>query len=569
MGHGRAQGEGRGGAITKRAPAGDAIDVAVTAVEGIALLKEQLESIDLNPVDRAALHNQIDELAKSAVEKSLRASDETHFHSGYEVRDEFIKTFYGTAERHAVLAPGQSIASARAALDTHFQGRPKVQERIAEAAALEASELPLTEAERTKLVALRTSIEEQFHYDKYTQDTLVRLAQDHVTYTEQSNSVKKLKERFDEGQLQWAKQRAKVEHPELAAQLDALEVKHIAMITTDHYGGRDGNVAYAKDDPRQMSSDAKFAEALADVEAMMARGDVVGMDVAGMEHFQFNEQTAVRFEATHAMLAKVSAARGGEPVVLRPHVGEGAIDTTVPDPFARDANRQVTPQGELTHYARARHNIDVLVASLETIAVRHGGSLPPSVVVRFGHATHATPAQAAKLQQLGVIVEVNLRSNQATGAVAQNKPVPGQPDERLGPDHVAPTYGQGQAKLPTLEDHSLATLIFHDVKVVLSTDGHDVMNTTLGDEFKAAADLLVDIKSGKMPIRISVEQAHTMNARGGRVDVPADAPNTRTIEVRYHELSKDKQDLFDQAYRKFYETAQRYVTSRPKQGGTP
>jgi hypothetical protein len=81
----------------------------------------------------------------------------------------------------------------------------------------------------------------------------------------------------------------------------------------------------------------------------MKRSDVIGMDVAGMEHYKFNKEGQQRFVATYDALSAVAKQRG-EPVVLRPHVGEGAIDTTPTDPYHRDGNRQVTPQGELTHY---------------------------------------------------------------------------------------------------------------------------------------------------------------------------------------------------------------------------
>jgi hypothetical protein len=202
---------------------------------------------------------------------------------------------------------------------------------------------------------------------------------------------------------------------------------------------------------------------------------------------------------------------------------------------------------------------------------KYGGRLPPDVIVRFGHATHTTPAQAARLAKLGVIAEVNLGSNRATGSVAKNKPVPGEPDVRINSDKSSTTYEQSSASEPPLDDHSLPTLIFNDVSVVLSTDGHDVMNTTLGDEFKLAQQVLKEVKADDRRIRISADQAISMNAKeqGGHA-VVGDARGDTVIEVKYSELSPAKKALFDQAYQKFYETAQRYVAQRPKPGnGTP
>jgi hypothetical protein len=371
--------------------------------------------------------------------------------------------------------------------------------------------------------------------------------------------------------LPWAKEIAKREHSELAAQLDALEVKHIAMITNKNFGERDGNWKDARKGSGEINNAEEFQRSLREVEAMMKRSDVVGMDIAGLEQFRFTKEGQARFVEAYDVLAKLASP--GKPLLLRPHVGEGAIDTTRGDPFARDANRQTTAAGELTHYERARANIEALVETLEHIAARpenaqHGGKLPPSVIVRFGHATHTAPEQASRMAKLGVIVEVNLGSNQTTGAVAKNKPTGGQPDRRLGPNHQAPLYNDGKANLPSLEDHALATLIFNEVDIVLSTDGHEVMNTTLGDEFALAEETLGLIRSNERLVRVSAAQARAMDADGGAAVIPMDVPDHQVVEIKYESMSQKKKDLFDKAYRKFYETAHRYLAKRPK-AGTP
>jgi hypothetical protein len=170
------------------------------------------------------------------------------------------------------------------------------------------------------------------------------------------------------------------------------------------------------------------------------------------------------------------------------------------------------------------------------------------------------------MAKLGVIVEVNLGSNQATGAVAKDKPTGGQPDRRLGPDHQAPPYKEDKADLPSLDDHALATMIFHEVDIVLSTDGHEVMNTTLAQEFKQAEDVLARIAIDKQAVRVTAAQARAMSAEGGTASIPADIPDHQIVEVRYQSMSKKKQELFDKAYRKFYEAAHRYVSRRPQPG---
>lgn len=549
------------GRIKQRGAAGDALEVAQRALERIKLMKRRGARKGLAK-GQESLRAKIDDIAYSAIQKCLRASDETDFNSSYEIRDELVKKFYGAADRQGVITGGAPLGESRTKLLQHFEGRPAVLAKIGRAIELETSAKAETTSpkEKAELKELTSLIKEQFAYDAYALDTIVRLAKDRITYTEQSNSIKKLQTRFDSEQLAHLKQRAKEEHPELATQIEALKVTHLAMITTNHFGDRDADARDASA-PSGKSSSRIFDAAMADLREVMKRHDIVGMDVAGLEHFRFDQIGKQRFQALFEALRQVAIARRS-PVVMRPHVGEGAIDTTPGDSFSRNSNRQVRQDtGELTHYARARDNVDLLLQSLEAVAVQYGGELPPEVIVRFGHVTHATSEQAARMKKLGVIAEVNLTSNQATGALAKDKPEKGQPDQVSRPGEEDSSYQQSKAKLPKLRDHSLPTLIFNEVEVVLSTDGHEVMDTSLRNEFLQASEVLLAIQNNERRIRITPGQAKAMNREGGRARL--NAASDGQIEVRYDELSPAKKALFDRAQRKFFETARNYRETAP------
>lgn len=555
------------GRIKQRGAAGDAFEIAERALERIELIKRQGTRKGLAR-SQESLRAKIDEIAHSAIQKCLRASDETDFNSSYEIRDELVKKFYGAADRQGVITDGAPLSESHAKLLQHFEGRPAVLAKIGRAIELEtrAKAKSVSPEEKAELKKLTSLIKEQFAYDAYALDAIVRLAKDRITYTEQSNSIKKLQTRFDPEQLAHLKQRAKEKHPELAPQIEALEVTHLAMITTNHFGDRDADARDASA-PSGKSPSSIFDAAMADLREVMKRHDVVGMDVAGLEHFRFDQIGKQRFQALFEALRQVAIARRS-PVVMRPHVGEGAIDTTPGDSFSRSRNRQVRQDtGELTHYARARDNIDLLLQSLEAIAGQYGGELPPEVVVRFGHVTHATSEQAARMKKLGVIAEVNLTSNQATGALAKDKPEKGQPDQRTGSGEETSSYEQSKASLPKLHDHSLPTLIFNEVEIVLSTDGHEVMDTSLRNEFLRASEVLIAIQNNERLIRITPGQAKAMNREGGRARLNANRDDQ--LEVRYDELSPAKKALFDRAQRKFFETARNYRETAPAPGPVP
>lgn len=542
------------GRIKQRGAAGDAFEIAERALLLITRDKATLARSGLSPKQREQLRARIEDHAQEAIDKCLRASDETDFNSSYEIRDELLKKFYGASDRQKVFPEGATVASAQALLLAHFQGRPAIEAKIHRAVELEnrSSTASTPQARDKELELLTRTIREQFAYDRYALDTIVRLASDQILYTEQSNSIKKLQSRFDPEQLDWLKARAKQEHPALAKNLDQLELKQLAMITTNHFGARDAETDDVAEGAKERSSAVNFNDAMVQLREVMKRNDVVGMDIAGIEHYRFDQVGKQRFQALFRALHDVALAKGTT-VVMRPHVGEGGIDTVPGESFSRDSRRQVTPdRSELTHYRRARENLDLLLQALEAVAVQYGGRIPPEVSVRFGHAAHATSEQAARMKKLGVVAEVNLGSNYATGSVSKSK-------GELAAREELPS-GQDRSVLGSLDDHALGALIFNDVDVVLSTDGHEVMSTSLAQEYRLASAYISRIQADKLPVRITVDQARTMNREQGHARIPPRPP--ATVNVFYSQMSPLKKATFDSAYRRFFELARRYSLAR-------
>ncbi|MDQ3339218.1 MAG: Fic family protein [Myxococcota bacterium] len=575
--------------ITTRGRSGDALMQIDAAQQRIETLKSKLETEGdtMSPVERQRIEQEIHDEARSAVEKSLRASDETDFNSSYEVRDELVKKFYGAAERNEILTSrGVDPKNARMtdprvveAYTEHFTGRREIQDRIPQAVEaqrrLDAGEYA-DPKERKALQKQADSIREQMAYDAYAKDTLLELAKDGITYTEQSNSINKIGARFDEGQIDWLKSQLIKEHPEHAQAIQNLTVKHVTMINTNQFGVRgdqhrgDGSQVKTSDlhdaAGTVRPSDGEFTDAVKQLVAQTKRGDVIGVDIAGAEHFTFDGEGQRRMtELYDALLTEAGTPGGSKPLVLRPHVGEGANDVVPGQVGHRDANRQIVDGDngpELSHAARAKENLENMIQVFESIAARpeNNGKLPPDVIVRFGHATHTTPEMAARMAKLGIIAEVNLTSNIETGSVSQKPPanLDGKQDNTHTPETQPTRYELDPAKRGgTLDDHALATLIAADAPVILSTDAHSVMSTNMANEYNRAKSVIQEVRDGRR--RVPIDES---------VIDPSKPPGTSRL-MSYDEMPPHLQERFDRAERKLYEDANRYYDMRPKQDDAP
>jgi adenosine deaminase len=272
-------------------------------------------------------------------------------------------------------------------------------------------------------------------FENFAKDVITDLHDQGVTYSEQSVSQKKLETKFTPEAM-------KAAHDKAAAEGKDSELKFLVMAPTSETLS-----AKAKPSPEAVkAADAKLEKSL-------MRPDVNGMDVAGPEAQPFTKAGMDWFVDRYKMLDRV-AKQKGERMVLRPHVGEG-----------------YDPAGTGEHVKIAQDNLRMLVKTLKDLGYNGSGD----VIVRLGHATHATPEILQDMAATGIIVEANVGSNLATGSVL------------------------------TAEQHPLLQNMFYGVKTILATDGQGVMGTTLPAEYQRAGLLIDRFKSGT-PLEIDGKQ---------------------------------------------------------------
>jgi hypothetical protein len=275
-------------------------------------------------------------------------------------------------------------------------------------------------------------------YRSYARGAMKQLAKDGVSYSEQSVSPKKLDERFPEEAMAQARK-------ELQAEGIDTDVRFLAMMPTKLFGARAGG----KD----------FHAFMDTMKKVLARGDVIGIDVAGPEVHLFTAEGRARFRDVYEAISAAAKARD-RALVFRPHVGEGFA--------ARDEQRHVT--GDHAHEKLARQNIEALIETLEGIGYNAEKAQSDGVIVRFGHQAHATPEQIQRMAKMGVIAEANLGSNMETHSISK------------------------------LEEHPLLYQLYYQQRTVLSTDGQGVMNTSMKDQVKDARQLIERFKAGEFPL---------------------------------------------------------------------
>jgi hypothetical protein len=471
-----------GGRIAKRAPAGDATQIARDARAQVReLVRRARETHDES--EASAYRRGAEIVAEDACTAALTATPDSDFNSAYAIIDELVKRTFGGAA-----------------------------------------------------VAGETPEERQLRaYDDLIDETLLELARRGISYSEQSISISKLAQKLSPARIR-ARQAKLIEEGKLAP--GAVEVRVLAMSNTAHYGERDPALPDVPAPPPHDDDD--FDNEQAKIAAHGGDPSVVGQDIAGPEHFTMQSARLQKVYANQLELAKQT----GTPTVYRPHVGEGAIDTAEGEPFSTDKNRLVAPSGELTHYDRAHANIETLLKMLE--ARRKAGTYDPSLVqVRLGHVAHADPDQLLRMKELGVVAEVNLGSNAATGAVSQTAGIHGEraPEEQF-------------------DDHAFGSMIFYDVTVAIGTDGGGVMNTSPDAEFARANSLLEEILAGRQSVEVRADDA---NGRG--TEVPG-VPSRRALTI--YEMTPEERGRFERGYETLYDDAEKLYMNRARpEAGTP
>jgi len=233
---------------------------------------------------------------------------------------------------------------------------------------------------------------------------------------------------------------------------------------------------------------AQYGKTLEMIDKVLARGDVMGIDIAGPEEGKFTAEGVQRFLEMYDHVSMAARARGRE-LVLRPHVGEGYAG-----PGAEDA----------AHVEVARANLQTLLDGLAKLGYSAAKGKADGVIIRFGHATHATPEQILRMKNLGLIAEANIGSNLATGSIA------------------------------SLDGHPLLYNLYFDEPTILSTDGHGVMRTNLRSEYETAERIINDFKAGQSKITIDGVAKQYENRRD---------PNNTSGDPRF--LTSDEKARFN------------------------
>lgn len=365
------------------------------------------------------------------------------------------------------------------------------------------------------------------------------MARDGVLYSEQSQSVNKLskgafpKDMTDRVLAEVNAQRASRGEP-------PIDVRFLAMIETRLFGeaGLD-TTGSAKDWKAQLDA----------AQAVVARGDVIGIDVAGPETTSMTaggEQAVARFRDLAHML-EVEGKKAGRNLLLRPHVGEGYVEmpkdpkTGLEMPFDRDNNG--------AHYEKANQNLQALVRAVDAMTkTGPNGEAPvydpqnPTLDVRFGHVTHLTPEIVADITRLGIASELLLGSNAVSGSLQDN------------PAHPAGRDSNGH--LQSFDDHSLLMLASQGATIILGTDSQAVMGTGMRREYQTAARVIERFrgepsndKRGRR--KVEVTEATYFEARRDADPATAKPP----YELRYDELPIAMKRNIDEAHTKMLATA--------------
>lgn len=313
--------------------------------------------------------------------------------------------------RKAGMPPDVVEARARRALDAIFAANPNT---------------PFDHTYDIRDIAVQKHIDPNGKFENYATDVITNLHDQGVTYSEQSVSLSKLEKRFTPEVMEAARKKA-------AEQGKSSQLEFLVMAPTSD------SLAGGKKTPEQLTNENNR---LRDI---LMRKDVKGMDVAGPEAQPFTDTGMDWFVDKYKMLVEVAKAKG-EKMVLRPHVGEGY-----------DPNHT----GE--HVEIAQANLKLLIKTLKDLGYNGSGD----VIIRFGHATHATPQMLADMASIGIIVEANIGSNLATGSVLR------------------------------ATDHPLLANMYYGVSTVLATDAQGVMDTTLTAEYRRAAALIQQFRDGK------------------------------------------------------------------------
>lgn len=247
-----------------------------------------------------------------------------------------------------------------------------------------------------------------------------------------------------------------------------------------------------------------FFDALAGIDT--AAPEMTCFSQAGMAHYQQLMDATLR-------AAKARRALGWTgKLLVHPHVGEnfGAYYARQPParPWTFDqvfAQVPVLSGNVVTHADVPAHNIDMMLDAIAQARQAHP-DLDDYVMIRLGHVTYASPAQAQRMAELGIEADVNLDSNLATGswsltampaaatllprvAAAAADPARNFELNDLS-GFLIPDADDTARVADVLGTHPLKHLLMAGVRVMLSTDGAGVEHASMPREYALAGSLI-------------------------------------------------------------------------------
>lgn len=243
---------------------------------------------------------------------------------------------------------------------------------------------------------------------------------------------------------------------------------------------------------------------------------LVGIDTAGPEMTCFSAAGMAYYESLVDAVYRAAKARRAlgwhGKLLVHTHVGEGFTTYYAKTPPAQPwtfasvfAKVPVLDGNVVTDVDAPRDNIGMLIGAVARVRRTHP-DLDNYVVVRFGHVTHATLAQAEAMARLHIEADINLDSNLATGAWSFRDMPDGKQMARRAAQVAADPRSNfalndlGAMLIPDPRDvavvagvlgsHPLKYMLMAHVRVMPGTDGEGVEHSSMPREYALAASLI-------------------------------------------------------------------------------
>lgn len=243
---------------------------------------------------------------------------------------------------------------------------------------------------------------------------------------------------------------------------------------------------------------------------------LVGIDTAAPEMTCFSTAGMAYYRqlvnAVYRAAKKRRALGWHGKLLVHTHVGEGFTvyyaRQPPPQPWTFDsvfARLPVLDGNVVTNAEAPRDNITMLLDAVARVRQSHP-DLDRYVVIRFGHVTHASRAQAQQMSAEHIEADVNLDSNLATGAwTFSDMPNEAAITQRIAvaaadprtnfelndlPGFLIPDPNDQAEVAGVLGRDALKSLLVAHVRVMLGTDGVGVEHSSMPREYALAASLI-------------------------------------------------------------------------------